>query len=71
MVCVSLCVCCTFVAVLGVRSVQVVDGVHRVELDLREISVADSVELRGGLGRRRPRHVPSTDLKGKGGKKDA
>lgn len=46
---------CTFVAVLVVCSVEVVDGVHRMELDLCEISFADPVGLRGGLGRR-PRH---------------
>lgn len=44
---------CTFVAVLRVRSVQVVDGVHRMKLDLGQISLTDSVELRSGLGGRR------------------
>lgn len=47
----------TFVAVLGVGSVEVVDGVNRMELDLCEISVAHPVELRSGLGGGRPRHV--------------
>lgn len=47
----------TFVAVLRVRSVEVVDGVDGMQLDLSEVSLAHSVELRGGLGRRRPRHV--------------
>lgn len=47
----------TFVAVLGVRSVEVVDGVDGMQLDLGEVSLAHPVELRGGLGRRRPRHV--------------
>lgn len=44
---------CTFVAVFMVCSVEVVDGVHRVEFDLGEIFVTDPVELRGGLGGRR------------------
>lgn len=47
----------TFVAVFVMHPVQVVDGVHRVELDLGEVFVADPVELRGGMGGRRPRHV--------------
>lgn len=47
----------TFVAVLGVCSVEVVDGIDRMQLDLGEISVADPVELRSGLGGRGPRHV--------------
>ena len=48
---------CTFVAEFGVCSVEVIDGVHRMKLDLGEISVADPVELRSGLGGRRPRHL--------------
>lgn len=52
-----LCRVCTFVAVFVMHPVQVVDGVHRVELDLGEVLVADPVELRGGVGGRRPRHV--------------
>lgn len=47
----------TFVAVFVMHPVQVVDGVHRVELDLGEVFVTDPVELRGGMRRRRPRHV--------------
>lgn len=47
----------TFVAVFVMHPVQVVDGVHRVELDLGEVFVTDPVELRGGVGGRRPRHV--------------
>lgn len=54
-VCVCVCVC-TFVAVIMVCPVEVVDGVHRMELDLCEISLADPLELRGGLGGGRPRH---------------
>lgn len=47
----------TFMAVLGVHSVEVIDGVDGMQLDLREVSLADPVELRSGLGRRRPRHI--------------
>ena len=43
---------CTFVAVFGVCSVEIVDGAHRMQLDLSEIPFTDPVELRGGLGRR-------------------
>ena len=45
---------CTFVAVFVVCSVEVIDGVHRVELDLGQVSLADPLELRGGLGGRGP-----------------
>lgn len=56
-----LCACvCTFVAVFAMCSVQIVDGVHRMQLDLSEISVADPVELRRGLGGRRSRHPVSS-----------
>lgn len=48
--------------VLVVHPVQVVDGVYRVELDLGEVLVTDPVELRGGMGGRRPRHVGLTGL---------
>lgn len=44
-------------AVFVMHPVQVVDGVHRVELDLGEVFVTDPVELRGGVRGRRPRHV--------------
>lgn len=54
---------CTFVAVLRVRSVQVVDGVHRMKLDLGQISLTDSVELRSGLGGRRSWHPSLFGLK--------
>lgn len=47
----------TFVAVFVMHPVQVVDGVHRVELDLGQVFVTDPVELRGGVGGGRPRHV--------------
>lgn len=40
-------------------SVEVIDGVHRVELDLRQVFVANSVELRCALAGRRPRHLAS------------
>ena len=52
---------CTFVAVFTVFgvylcgcvfrvcSVEIIDGVHRMQLDLSEIPFTDSVELRGGL----------------------
>lgn len=46
--------------VVVVSPVEVVDGVHRVELDLSQVSVTDPVELRGGLGGRRPRHYASS-----------
>lgn len=46
--------------VVVVCPVEVVDGVHRVELDLSQVSVTDPVELRGGLGGRRPRHLVSS-----------
>lgn len=48
-------------AVFVVHPVQVIDGVHRVELDLCEVFVTDPVELRGGMGGRRPRHGVSSD----------
>lgn len=51
---------CTFVTVVVVYPVEVVDGAHRVELDLSQISVTDPVELRGGLGGRRPWHLVSS-----------
>lgn len=44
-------------AVFVMHPVQVVDGVHRVELDLGQVFVTDPVELRGGVGGGRPRHV--------------
>lgn len=51
----------TFLAVFVVHPVQIIDGVHRVELDLCEVFVTDPVELRGGMGGRRPRHVVGSD----------
>ena len=66
LVCVCVCVCacacvcvCTSVAVLRVHAVQVIDGVHRVELDLRQVSVTDAVRLGGGVGGGRSRHGSS------------
>lgn len=50
---------CTFPAVF-MCSVEVIDGVHRVELDLRQAFVADPVELRRALAGRRPRHPASS-----------
>lgn len=42
------------------HSVEVIDGVHRVELDLCQVFVTDPVELRGALAGRRPRHLASS-----------
>lgn len=50
---------CTLLAVF-VHSVEVIDGVHRVELDLCQVFVTDPVELRGALAGRRPRHLASS-----------
>lgn len=58
---------CTFVTVVVVCPVEVIDGVHRVELDLSQVSVTDPVELRGGLGGRRPRHLVSSQGEWTGG----
>lgn len=55
------CACVrTFVTVLRMRSVEVIDGVDRVQLDLRQVFVADSVKLRRALRRGRPRHRHTT-----------
>lgn len=57
--CYRLCQDCvgTFVAEFRVCSVEVIDGVHRMQLNFSEISFTDPVELRSGLGRRGPRHL--------------
>lgn len=55
--CVGGYIVCTFVAVFRVCSVEVIDGVDRMQLNLSEISVADPVELRSGLRGRRPGHL--------------
>lgn len=53
--------------VVVVCPVEVVDRIHRVELNLSQVSVTDPVELWGGLGGRRPRHLVSFQAEWTGG----
>lgn len=49
----------TLVAVF-MRSMEVIDGVHGVELDLCQVFVTDPVQMRRALAGRRPRHLASS-----------